>query len=67
MSSAVQEEGLEVLEAYSVTKSSDIWMAMHYIQELLLGNLESIVLYTIEDGKLGAIVRENITASSTVP
>lgn len=59
-------EGLEVLEAYTVTKSSDLWMAIRRIADIALGKLESIVLYTVEDGKLGAIVRENISLSDVL-
>ena len=54
-------EGLTVLEAFSVTKSGDLWMTLRRIKDLVLGKLESIALYTVEDGQLGSIVRENIS------
>lgn len=54
-------EGLDILEAFTVTRSSDLWMTLQRIKDLVLGKLESIVLYTVENGKLGAIVKENIS------
>ena len=59
-------EGLTVLEAFTVTKSSDLWMTLQRIKDLVLGRLESIVLYTVEDGKLGTIVKENITLTDVL-
>lgn len=56
-------EGLSILEAFSVTKNSDLWMTLRQIQRLVLGKLESLTLYTVENGKLGSIVRDNITLS----
>lgn len=59
-------EGLEVLEAYSLTRSSDLWMVLQRIADIVLGKLESIALYTVEDGQLGAIVRENVSLTDVL-
>ena len=59
-------EGLEVLEAYSLTRSSDLWMVLQRIADIGLGKLESIVLYTVEDGQLGGIVRENLSLADVL-
>ena len=56
-------EGLTVLEAFTLTKSSALWVTLRQIQSLVLGKLESLTLYTVENGKLGSIVKDNITLS----
>ena len=47
-------EGLEVLEAYTLTNSSGLWMSLQRIADIALGSLESVALYTVEGGTLGA-------------
>ena len=59
-------EGLTILEAFTVTRSSDLWMTLQRIKDLVLGKLESIVLYTVADGKLGEIVKENISLTDVL-
>ena len=54
-------EGLEVLEAYSLTGSNDLWVVLQRITDIALGKMESIALYTVEDGQLGAIVRDHVS------
>ena len=59
-------EGLTVLEAFNVTYSGNLWMTLQRIKDLMLGKLENIVLYSVEDGKLGGIVKENLTLSDVL-
>lgn len=59
-------EGLEVLEAYSLTGSNDLWVVLQRITDIALGKMESIALYTVEDGQLGAIVRENVSLAEVL-
>ena len=59
-------EGLSVLEAFSVTRSSDLWMSLRRIADIALGKMESISLYTVANGQLSALVKENISLSDVL-
>ena len=53
-------DGFSILEAFSTTQSNNLWLMIQRIKDLVLGKLESISLYAVEDGKLAGIVKENI-------
>lgn len=53
-------DGFSILEAFSTTQSNNLWLMIQRIKDLVLGKLESIALYAVEDGKLAGLVKENI-------
>ena len=59
-------EGLEVLEAYNVTGGNDLWLTIRPAQKQELGEMESLVLYSVTDGTANEIVKENISAEEYI-
>lgn len=59
-------EGLEILEAFEVTPGEDLWMMLQRIRELTLGKLESVALYTVENGRLGQIVKDHLSLTDVL-
>ena len=57
------EKGVTLLDAFSVTRSSDLWLRIKSIANLMLGDLESLSLYTVVNGRLGELVREGLKYS----
>ena len=53
-------DGFSILEAFSTTQSNNLWLMMQRVRDIVLGKLESVSLYAVEDGKLAGIVKENI-------
>lgn len=58
--------GLELLDAYTVTMSQNLWLSIQRVADLALGKLESIDLYSVVDGKLDQLVRENVSLSDVL-
>ena len=58
--------GLELLDAYTVTMSQNLWLSIQRVADLALGKLESIDLYSVVDGKLDQLVREDVSLSDVL-
>ena len=59
-------KGLELLDAYTVTKSENLWLSLQRVKDLALGSLETVDLYTIANGQLGELVKEGVTLSDVL-
>ena len=59
-------EGLEILEAYTMAADADLWMALRLSGDPELEPAESIALYAMDEGRLGGIVQEDLSASRSL-
>ena len=41
-------------------QNSNLWMTLQRVKDIALGKLESIDLYAVVDGKISALVKENV-------
>ena len=59
-------EGLEVLEAFSFVGDSDLWLSLQRTSELNLDKRQHIDLYTVNDGLISNIVRDNLSLDEVI-
>ena len=53
-------DGFSIIDTTSSPQNSNLWMTLQRVKDIALGKLESIDLYAVVDGKISALVKENV-------
>ena len=50
-------DGFSIIDTTSTTQNSNLWITLQRVKDIVLGKLESISLYAVENGKITALVK----------
>jgi len=64
--SVVLEEGLDLLEAYTVSGDEQLWLNVERTADIELGELESVAVYGVENGQVVQPLAEDLAAGETL-
>lgn len=53
-------DGFSIIDTTSSPQNSNLWLTLKRVGDIALGKLESISLYAVVDGKISALVKENV-------
>ena len=56
-------DGFSIIDTTSTTQNSNLWITLQRVKDIVLGKLESISLYAVENGRITALVKENVGLS----